>query len=299
MTDTCISLVHEKEAFSLIEKLVDCALNDSVPSPHLDLPDPKLSDEFIYNLLRDDDTLTMIRTHYLRWPKELKIKLLHNYDDMFEIEVLNLIEAYTTTQIEYKSLDDLIDQYSQNDFIQLLQTSSYLAHRFICILSDYIIQFQNWKLVKLGQCMNRCLRTQLFELCRREIDNATFQHVETHDIHNVISSYIFGNGPNTHIENRRNEAWCLVLSFTRFTWYCIYRLVQWKENGDKIWSSQVHMKKKWEPNNWGINNMILMVFSQMEDILVYVNWITYPAMNNGESESLSYFRNWIQTSQST
>lgn len=210
-----------------------------------------LSDEFLYNLLKDDTTITTMRTHYLKWPKELKIKLLHNYDDMLEIEVLNMIEMYTATQIDYISLDNLIDQYLQNNFIQLLQTSSYLSHRFVCILSDYIIQFQNWKLVKLGQCMNHCLRTQLFQLCRREIDNATFQHVFPHAIHNVISNYIFTNGPIIDIPKRRNEAWCVSLSFTRFIWYCVYRLVQWNKKRDETWSSQVYKKNKKGPITLG------------------------------------------------
>ncbi|KAG2209984.1 hypothetical protein INT47_003420, partial [Mucor saturninus] len=272
LANTCMNLIHEREVFVLIEKLVDCALNDSEPSLYIDLPNPLLSDEFIYRLLQEDTSLTTMRTQYLKWPIELKIKLLHNYPDMFEIEILNFIENYTAS-MDYISLDDLIGQYMKNDFVQLLQKSSYLACRFISTLSDYTIQFQSWKLVKLGQCMNYCLRTQIFELCRREIDNATFQHVEAHAIHNAISNYIFGSGSSIHISNRRNEAWCISLSFTRFTWYCVYRLVQWNTNDDNLWSSE------------------------MEDILIYVNWIICPSMDNRESESLSRLRNWIQSSQ--
>lgn len=37
----------------------------------------------------------------------------------------------------------------------------------------------------------------------------------------------------------------------------------------------------------------------MEHILVYINWIIYPSMDNRESQSLSYFRNWIQSNKGT
>lgn len=54
-------------------------------------------------------------------------------------------------------------------------------------------------------------------------------------------------------------------------------------------------KIKKGPLHWD-ENKILMPF-QMEDILVYVNWIIYPSMDNRESESLSHLRNWIQSSR--
>lgn len=263
MTDTCLALIHEEKTIQIIEKLVNCALPDEIlpatATEHFDQPDPLLSDQFVYQLVHDNDTTTAtttMRNIYLKWPNELRIKLLQHYDDVLEIELLNLIDTYTTTitvENDYIPLDELHAQLTQNQLIQLLQASPYLTQQCVQKLANYIIQFKNWKLLRLGQCVHRCLLNQgkLSMLCSQIEKNVTFQHVEAQQIYEAITNYIYAEGPYSEIGQRRNEAWCLAMSLTRFTWYCVYQLVQWCHKENEPWTSQACLSSFFVENSNG------------------------------------------------
>ncbi|KAI8056386.1 hypothetical protein BDF21DRAFT_497792 [Thamnidium elegans] len=260
LTDTCLSLIHEKRSFGMIEKLVQRALDYS----RMTLSDGLLSDEFIYQLAQSDQ----MKSCYISWSQTLKIELLLNHQDLLEIKVLNLIE--TCIKLDDASMQA---QLMQDDCIELLQISDELSKRFIRLFSEHVVQFHSWKLNKLIQCVYRCVKVPLFQLCQQEIEKATFVHVETHALYDIICKYVYAEGSVLDVPYRRNEAWCLSISFTRFLWYCVYRLIQWTQKENDPWTDQ------------------------MEDILVYINWVIYPSMDNRESQSLSYFRNWIQSNK--
>jgi hypothetical protein len=232
-----LGLIHEKEAYKIIEKLVNCAFADASAQHR---PDPILSDQFVYQLVVDDDTNHTLRKHYLNyWPDDLKIKLLENYNDLLEIELLNLKETYILEN-NYTPLDNLYKQLTQNKFIQLLQLSPFLSQQSLQKLAEYITQFKNWRLVRLGQCVTRCLNTtKLSRACGKVVENATFQHTEAGQVHDALINYIYGQGSHLDIHKRRNEAWCLALSFTRFIWYCVYQLVEWCKKDNEPWTSKV------------------------------------------------------------
>ncbi|KAG2235006.1 hypothetical protein INT48_000248 [Thamnidium elegans] len=250
LTDTCLSLIHEKRSFGMIEKLVQRALDYS----RMTLSDGLLSDEFIYQLAQSDQ----MKSCYISWSQTLKIELLLNHQDLLEIKVLNLIE--TCIKLDDASMQA---QLMQDDCIELLQISDELSKRFIRLFSEHVVQFHSWKLNKLIQCVYRCVKVPLFQLCQQEIEKATFVHVETHALYDIICKYVYAEGSVLDVPYRRNEAWCLSISFTRFLWYCVYRLIKWTQRENDPWTDQ------------------------MEDILVYINWVIYPSMDNRESQSFA------------
>lgn len=202
----------------MIEKIVDCAIERSISTTS----DTLLSDAFIYEIVAQK------KSCYRSWSPSLKVKLLLNYPDVLEIEVLNLIEDYLTEK----------SNILKHEIIHLLQISSDLRQRFQSVLSDHIIQFSNWKLIQLEQSIQQCLRVPFVESCQQEIEKASFHQVETHRLLDIIRNYIY-NGSIHHVSNRRNEAWCLSLTFTRFLWYCVYQLIQWTQNKNEPWTTQV------------------------------------------------------------
>jgi hypothetical protein len=229
----CPHLIHVKEASLLIQKLVDCSLlvND-ISDIHFDPPQPLLSDKFILELANND-----VKTHSLGWPNELRIKLFTCYDQLFDLEILDCIDTLIHVQSNYITLKDLQTQFMRHELIQLVSLSPYLCQRLKYHVSNYIVQFQNWKLTRLGQCMNHCLPCSLKDQCTPIVTNASHNNVKAQTLHSMLSNYIF-SGDIQHISQRRSEAWCLSLSFHRFLWYCIYQLVQYcKQN--TTWTQQV------------------------------------------------------------
>lgn len=212
----------------MIERLVQCALNyPTIPSNN-----KLLSDEFMYQLAANNNQM---QTCYMTWSQTLKIKLLLNYQDLLEIKVLDLIETF----VKLDDNESMQAYLMQNDCIGLLTISDDLRTRFTRLLSEHIIQFHNWKLFKLTQCVFQLVKTPLFESCQQVIEKATFIHVETHALYDIISKYVYAEGSVLDIPYRRNEAWCVSLSFTRFLWYCVYRLVQWTQKDNEPWTDQV------------------------------------------------------------
>ncbi|KAI9363324.1 hypothetical protein BD770DRAFT_216310 [Pilaira anomala] len=201
----------------MIEKIVDCAIERSITTS-----DTLLSDEFIYEIV------VQKKPCYRSWSPSLKVKLLLNYPDVLEMEVLNLIQDYLSEK------SNLLN----HEIIHLLQISSDLSQRFQSVLSDHIIQFSSWKLIQLEQSIQQYLRVlPLFESCQQEIEKASFYQVETHRLLDIIRNYIY-NGSMLHVSNRRNEVWCLSLTFHRFLWYCVYQLIQWTQNKNAPWTTQ-------------------------------------------------------------
>ncbi|CAO3629466.1 unnamed protein product [Mucor hiemalis] len=270
LTDVCLTLSHSGDARHIIEKLVNCAFLKSALGEHFDCAQPVLSTKFIYHLaIIDTQQPISLRTLYLSWPNELKQKIYLHHDQVLEFEILELIEWFIS--IKYIPMETLEIQLKQTSFIQLLQNSPALVQRALYHLSKYIIQYQRWNLVRLSQCLHRCLKFPLSENCKTFVENANLDLLNSHGLYGTIMNYIYGDGSLEDIPERRNEAWCLSLSFHRFTWYCVYQIVQWCK-ADKPWSQQ------------------------MEQNLIYLNWLVYPSLDNRESDSLSVLRQWVQTS---
>lgn len=274
LTNMCLTLAHSRDACHIIEKLVNCALVEPVSNIHFDGAPPLLSGEFISQLVNNDTQQPItLRTQYLSWPNELKQRIYLHYDEVLEYEVLELIEWFITniTQQNYIPMDTLEAQLKQTNLIQSLQNLPVLGQRALYHLSNYVIRYEHWKLVRLSQCLTHCLNYPFAEDFKLFIENVNFDHLDAQGLYEIVMNYIYEDSSLKDIQRRRNEAWCLALSFNRFTWYCVYHIIQWCRE-DKSWSQQ------------------------MEQTLAYLNWLIYPSLDNRESESLLTLRQWVQTS---
>lgn len=241
----CLTLAHSEDACHIIEKLVSCALVEPASNVHFDGAPPLLSGEFIYQLVNNDTQQPItLRTQYLSWPNELKQKIYLHYDEVLEFEVLELIEWFisSTIQQKYISIESLEVQLKQTNFLQSLQNLPVLGQRALYHLSKYVIQYQHWNLVRLFQCLTRCLNYPLIEDFKAFIENANLDHLNAQGLYEIIVNFVYEDSSMKDIQRRRNEAWCLTLSFHRFTWYCVYQIIQWSRE-DRSWSQQVKIKR--------------------------------------------------------
>ncbi|KAI7904187.1 uncharacterized protein BX663DRAFT_550586 [Cokeromyces recurvatus] len=275
LTDMSLALVHEKEAWPLIEKLVYYAVDHipfNITDPvHFNKPEPILSILFIDSLTNPD---SILRTLYLQWPHDLKIKLYMNYEQVLEMEVLNLIERYLRLQTDcYEPLDHLYRTMLENeDIIQVLTSYPTLIHLFFDTFLMYLAQFRDWRIVRIGQCCILCL---LFEQ-RESTDYNNLVRLLAckewrNDAYSDITDYIYAGSKETMLL-RRDMAWCLSLTSFPFLYRCIFELVEWNRQKSERWTSK------------------------MENELIYINWVIYPSMDVRQSQSLSDLRSWIQFS---
>jgi hypothetical protein len=132
---------------------------------------------------------------------------------------LGLIDKYTKKQGIYTPLDTLYNELAQNSLMQLIQKSSFLCEVCAERMSAYVIEFQDWKIVRLAQCV--------FGLLNKRIT-----------AHDQLSSFMY-NTPTNKFESQKNMAWCVSLASIKLLLSSINTLVQWCYHSSEVWDSKV------------------------------------------------------------
>lgn len=257
--DKCIALVHQKSLSPVIELVVKCALSedDEVDPIHFDLKKPLFSDRFIYHLSQSDSIhhRSTLRDHYQCWSKDIQIKytkidclgykvywflyrILNQIDDFLEMEVLCLIETFTQSY-RYMNPDEISNQLKKENLVKLAQSSTRLSEKLIQKVSSYVDLFQDWRIVRLVQCLHPCLSIKLYKQCDSEKYTIKNSAKIAQRVYNLLSDHIYC-GPVQDIPQRRTMAWCISMSLPRLLWYCVNGIINWCKNNE-LWTEEVHV----------------------------------------------------------
>ncbi|KAI9483820.1 MAG: hypothetical protein EXX96DRAFT_537123 [Benjaminiella poitrasii] len=272
LADMSLALVHEKEAWPLIEKLVVRALDhtplDMVDPVHFTKPERILSDQFLYHLANPHSAL---RPLYQQWQPDIKARLYINYEEILEIEILDIVKKYTDLQTNcYEPLDHLYRSMLENeDLIQVLISHPVLIDPFFDKFFVHLTQFNDWRFIRLSQCFVLCLLSNTHDSHYSSLVQFLTSHEWQEDVNDVVKDFIYGGSSETMVA-RRNAAWCLSLTSLPFLYCCVSGLVEWHQQRTEPWTTK------------------------MEQRLAYVNWIIYPSMDARQSESLADLQSWIQ-----
>ncbi|KAG0742546.1 hypothetical protein G6F57_011002 [Rhizopus arrhizus] len=242
LVDKCIALVHQKSLSPVIELVVKCALSedDEVDPIHFDLKKPLFSDRFIYHLSQSDSIhhRSTLRDHYQCWSKDIQIKILNQIDDFLEMEVLCLIETFTQSY-RYMNPDEISNQLKKENLVKLAQSSTRLSEKLIQKVSSYVDLFQDWRIVRLVQCLHPCLSIKLYKQCDSEKYTIKNSAKIAQRVYNLLSDHIYC-GPVQDIPQRRTMAWCISMSLPRLLWYCVNGIINWCKNNE-LWTEEVHV----------------------------------------------------------
>ncbi|KAL7309787.1 hypothetical protein PS15m_010627 [Mucor circinelloides] len=258
----CVGLVHEERAFPVIERFVRLALpqRDIVDPVHFDPPQPLLPNQLLSHLAMD----SALHKHAVAcWSNDLKSRLLLNYNELLDTELLDLISELIQSD-RYDNLHAIQRKISQHHLLQVATTSPILSEILMTKLASCVILLLDWKVVRIMQSVYRILEAGL----SRKI----FTKFMPHKLDSILD--FIHSGPLDGIESRRNIAWCTSLASIRNVWPLVNTLVNWNQTSD-LWTCV------------------------LEDALIHINWIICPTRDNRESQSLSDLKGWIQSNRGT
>lgn len=169
--------------------------------------------------------------------------------------MLYIVDEYTKKQDTYMPIDTLYKELAQNMLIQLIQPSPSLCKICAQLVSAYVLEFQDWKMVRVAQCMFRLLKTTIIKTCPDEIQFINTDSTTQQAMYDQLSSFMY-NAPVDKIESQRNIAWCVSLACVRLLLCSINALVQWCHSSDS-WTSKVKTLTK---QKYGmIDNLMFLV----------------------------------------
>ncbi|KAK4513730.1 uncharacterized protein ATC70_005735 [Mucor velutinosus] len=192
ISEACLGLVHEERAFPVIERFVRLALPQQgmVDPAHFDPPRLLLPDQLLRHLAVD----SALHKHVIAcWSNDLKSRLLLNYNELLDTELLDLISEFIESD-QYQDLHTMQHSISQHHLLQVTITCPILSRMLVTKLASYTVLLSNWKVVRLMQSVYRILEAgpscKLFtEFMPHQFDS--------------ISRFIY-SGPLDSVESRRN-----------------------------------------------------------------------------------------------
>lgn len=164
--------------------------------------------------------------------------MLENYNDILEIEILDIVDEYTKKQNIYIPIDTLYKELAQHTLVQLIRESPSLCQTCTELLSTYVLQFRDWKIVRLAQCIFRLLKLNVIKECPDDIRFTNTDSAMQRDVYDQLSTFIY-NAPVDKIESQRNIAWCVSLASARLLLCSIHALVQWCHSSES-WTTKVN-----------------------------------------------------------
>ncbi|KAI8988190.1 hypothetical protein BDF20DRAFT_910713 [Mycotypha africana] len=246
LLEMCVGLLSEKHAFALIEKLLGLALKNfdtEADEIHFDVPRAVIPMQFMEHFLKllNGVDSNIYREWFYKTDYDLRMKLFACHNLFFETEMLQFIEEFLQQQQDsYTSIKTLYKYIKEQRLIHSIRTSTRLVNLFIQKVAAYALLFNDWRILRMMQCIALYFVEKLPEVFQRIISfKCGDMEILQHNIQCKIVDFVYA-GHNADIATKRQIAWCLAMSSPCFTWHNIKELVQWCETSSP-WSTKVFL----------------------------------------------------------